>query len=566
MPMNPEFVISPIKGNIHLESWGVRISALLTAFTGIINLTSAVQPALMDRLAIIETIFPLAVRHGSRMTSALAGFALLLLASSLWRRKHVAWILTSLFLIISLVTHLIKGLDFEEASLSFGLLILLIVLRYSFHAESDRPSIRQGLLTLFAALGFTLVYGTIGFYFLDRHFSVNFKVVEAIQQTVVMFTSFYDPGMEPITGFGRYFAGSIYVIGVSTLGFALIMLIQPVLIRDPSTADERAHAKAIVEKYGRTAASRSALFEDKSYFFGPGETVIAFAASNRGAIVLGDPFGPSDQIAEAIRSFQAYCARRDWLPAFASTLPDYLEIYKSAGFDAVCIGYEAIVNLEKFTLAGSANKDVRNAVSRIERAGYRAEVHLPPLEDRLISSLREISDAWLTLRKGGEMHFSVGWFEDSYIRNGPVIVIYDSNNSPMAFANLVSEYQKNELTLDLMRHYPGVQNGTMEFMFTRMFQWAKENGYDTFSLGLSAIVGVGEKPDDPRVEQALHTIAEGITRFYNFKGLHKFKEKFHPQWEPRYMVYPGAANLPVILSALIGVHSGRHVLWKYLKK
>ena len=85
-----------VKKHLHLEAWGVRLSALLTALTGIINLTSAIHPALQSRLVLIETIFPFEVRHGSRITSVLAGFALLLLAGNLWRRKRTAWALTIL--------------------------------------------------------------------------------------------------------------------------------------------------------------------------------------------------------------------------------------------------------------------------------------------------------------------------------------------------------------------------------------------------------------------------------------------------------------------------------------
>jgi phosphatidylglycerol lysyltransferase len=553
------------KVKYHLEKWGVRISAILTLLMGVVNLISAVQPALRNRFMTLQTFIPLEVSHGSRITSALAGFALLLLASNLWRRKRVAWILTLFLLVISILTHLVKGLDFEEASLSLFILVFLILLRNSFHAESDRPSVKQGLYTLVAALAFTIVYGAIGFYLLDRHFNVQFGLGEAIRQTVVMFTSFYNPGLEPISGFGRYFAASIYMIGLGTLGFAIIMLIRPVLVRQPSTVEERNRAEKIVRQYGRTSLARATLFEDKSYYFDPAETVIAYAVSGRGAIALGDPIGPSTQTAAAITKFRKFCDHSDWTPAFVSTLPDYLEQYRAAGFDAVCLGYEAIVSLENFSLDGSKNKYIRNAFSRAERAGYRAEVHLPPLDDSLMRSLHEISDAWLTSRHGGEMHFSDGWFEDNYIRNAPVAVIYTSDGNPIAFANLVSEYQKNEVTIDLMRHYPKVEHGTMEFLFVSMFKWAKDKGYATFSLGLSAVVGVGEKPNDPKVEQALHTISEYVSRFYNFKGLHAFKEKFNPQWQPRYLVYPALSSLPLILSTILKVHSGNRYLSRFLR-
>ena len=544
----------------------VHLIALLTASMGVVNLISAVQPALLDRLAIIERIFSFEFLHGSRITSALAGFALMLVATNLWRRKRSAWSLTVVLLVISIFTHLFKGLDFEEASLSLGVLILLILFRHSFHAESDRPSIRQGLFILGAAFAFTLVYGSIGIFLLDGHFGTSYSLLAAIRQTVVLVFTFSNPGLEATSRFGRFFIGSIYTIGYSTFGFALLMLIRPVLIRNPATPEEREHAKKIVEDHGRTALARAALFDDKSYFFGPGDTVIAYATHGRGAMVLGDPIGPAAQVAEAIDAFQEYCTQKGWTPSFINTLPDFLDLYKKAGFDALCIGYEAIVLLENFSLIGSENKDIRYAVNRLKRNGYTSIVHTPPLQEDLIQSLREISNAWLTMKRGGEMHFSDGWFDEAYLRNGPVIVIYTPAGIPIAFANLVSEYQKNELTIDLMRHYLEVEYGTMEFLFAEMLLWAKENGYQTFSLGLSAIVGVGEKPDDPRIDQALHTISEYVSRFYNFKGLHHFKDKFHPGWEPRYLIYRGSGNLPLVLDTLLYVHSGKHFLWKFLKK
>lgn len=141
---------------------------------------------------------------------ALAGFALLMLAGSLARRKRVAWMLTLGLLGISAISHLLKGLDYEEALLAGGLMVMLWLMRVRFHARSDAPSIQQGLRVLAEAFLFTLAYGVIGFFLLDRHYSINFGFGEALRQTVVMFTQLYDPGLNPITRFGRFFADSIY--------------------------------------------------------------------------------------------------------------------------------------------------------------------------------------------------------------------------------------------------------------------------------------------------------------------------------------------------------------------
>lgn len=534
----------------------IMILGVFTALMGVVNLLSAIQPALQERLVILEQLLPLEVRQGSRLAAALAGFALLVLAVNISRRKTVAWAMTITVLVLSMVSHLLKGLDYEEASLSAAMVILLLIARPLFIARSDTPSIRNGLIVLAGALLFTLVYGTAGFFLLDRHFQVAFELPVALRQTVLMFTQFSNPGLEPVTGHGRFFADSIYVIAGFTLLYSLIMLVRPVLVRQPATEDERSRAKTIIEKYGRTPLARVAMLDDKSFFFSSGGTVVAYVPKGRIALVLGDPMGPEGDIIACIREFRDFCAKNDWQAVFSSTLPHYLKIYKDYGFSALTIGQEAIVDLSAFTLEGSENKGIRYAYNRLVRKGFRAEVHLPPLDGRLLRALRNISNEWLTMRHGREMRFGTGWFDDAYIRSTPVMTVRSEDGRITAFANLVPEYQANETSIDLMRHRVEAEHGTMEFIFASMFQWAKEQGYATFSLGLSALSGTGERSDDPAVDRAIHYLFEHLNRFYNFKGLHEFKEKFHPDWQPRYLIYPGAASLPSVVTAIVRANTG----------
>ena len=543
----------------YVDAWSVRAVSFLTGLMGAINVISAVTPTLASRLQLVMRISPLEVRHGGRLTIALAGFALLLLAGALWRRKRVAWLPTLIILAVSIVSHMIKGLDYEEALLAAGLVLWLLFLRPHFHARSDPPSIWQGLRALVAALLFTLAYGAVGFYLLDRHFSEKFSLITALQQTITMFAEFYNPGLVPLTRFGQYFVASIYAVGATVLGYALLMLLRPVLVRRPASAAERARAKAIVEAQGRSALARFTLFDDKSYFFTPGGSMLAYVVKDRVALVLGDPVGPPGDVAEAISGFRNFCARNDWVPAFYQTLPDYLETYQKAGFETACIGREATVDVANFRLEGGANKALRSPVAKLTRLGHRVELYEPPLPDSLLHDLRAVSDEWLTMMKSAEMGFSLGSFNDDYIRSSRVVVVHTPEGFISAFANLVSEYQKNEIAIDLIRRRRQVENGTMEFLFVKIIEWARAHGYATFNLGLSALAGVGEDADDPTVEKALHYIYEHIYQFYNFKGLHAFKSKFHPEWSPRYLVYPGAASLPAVALALIraDAHSDR---------
>lgn len=542
------------------SNWGAKVVAFLTALMGLVNVISAVTPSLAARVQIIEKYSPLEVRHGSHLTAALAGFALLSLAGGLWRRKRVAWLLTLIVLCISMASHLLKGLDYEEALLSGGLALWLFTLRPHFYARSDPPSVRQGIQTLIAALGFTLMYGTLGFYLLDRHFQVNFGLGAALRQTLIMFTQFYDPGLQPITGFGRYFADSIYVVGAVTMGYAMVMLARPVLIHQQAKPEDRARAQQIVEKYGRSSLARTALFDDKVYFFSPGGSVLAYVVEGRVALVLGDPIGPADDFTATIESFQAFCNQNDWQPAFYQTLPDTLEDYRSAGYDSLKIGDEAIINLARFTLEGGANKGLRSAYNHLTKLGHHTRVYTPPLADDLLRELFTVSNEWLASMHGSEKRFSLGWFDEAYIRSSSVIVVLTPEGTISAFANIVPEYTLNEISVDLMRHRNNILPGTMDYLFVALLEWARERGYATFNLGLSSLSGIGEHNEDPAIEKGLHYIYEHVNQFYNFKGLHAFKEKFHPEWSPRYLIYPGGASLPAVAAALIRADSGNKLL------
>jgi len=302
----------------------VHAVALLTAAMGVVNVISAILPSMRDRLRLLRLLgeySPFSVRAGGHLVSALAGFALLLLSVSLWRRKRLGWLLTLLILIVSIPVHLLKGLDYEEASFAALLAGLLIYLRPNFHARSDPPSVRQGLLTLLAALAFTLIYGVTGFYFLDRHFKVSFGFWAALREVIVMLTQFYDPGLQPVTGFGRYFVDSIYVISATTVGYALFMLLRPVLNRHLQTEEERTRAWDIVRAHGRTSLARYALLSDKLFFFTPGGSLISYVVENRVALALGDPIGPEEDVEDAIASFKDLCSKNDWLPAFYQVCP-----------------------------------------------------------------------------------------------------------------------------------------------------------------------------------------------------------------------------------------------------
>ena len=545
--------------------WAVRVPAVLTALMGLLNLLSAVTPSLPDRVRLIWEVLPMDVQSGSQLAAALAGFALILLSVNLWRRKRTAWALTLVTLVVSILADGLDGLNWEEATCALLLIVWLWWARRQFHARSDAPSIRQGLRVTIVAFVFTLLYGAVGFYLFDHQFRVNFSLGAALSQTVAMFTRFSDPGLEPLTRFGQIFADSIYFIAASTFGYALLMLARPLVLRPNNSADLQ-RARAIVEEHGRTGLAFCALLGDKKFWFSEGGSFVQYALVGRVAVALGDPIGPAADAATALRGFVEMCARNDWRPAWYEIYDEFLAEHRAAGMTVLRIAHEAIIDVQNFNIAGGNNKNMRNAISALRKKGYVAQVHSAPQSDEFLARLRAVSDEWLAMMNGSEKSFSLGWFDDDYIRNCPIMALHDPEGEILAFANLVPEYQINESTIDLMRRREEIPRGTMEMLFVSLFEWAKEQGFDTFNLGPSPFAGVGQHSADPATEKAMHLIYQHMSNFYNFKGLHAFKEKFHPSWRPLYLAYSGKGGLPVVAMAVVRANSGQDGWFDFLRQ
>lgn len=544
------------------RGWRLRVTAALVAAMGGINLLSAVTPSLPSRMARLQALFPVELRHTAHLFTALSGFWLLILASALLRRKRVAWMLTLALLLGSVVFHLVKGLDIEESSLATALLLLLLCNRSSYTARSDPASMAQGTKALLISALFTLAYGTLGFVVLDRADRVPYNLPNALQQTLLIFLGRDDRGVELTTHFARFFVRSISLVGGITLLYALWMLLRPMVLRgDPASEAQRLRAASIVATHGESSLAPLTLLNDKAYLFSrSGRSFLAYVPKGRGAIVLGDPIGLREETVELIRDFQVLCGKNDWIPAFYQTLPDLLALYEQLGFSALKIGEEAVVDLKGFSTTGKASQDLRSARNKLSKLGYRIEFHHPPLPSMLVEELRVVSDAWLRLMKGSEKRFSVGWFDETYVRDSLVALVRAPDGSIGAFANVLSPAPAKSAAIDLMRYRAEMPHGTMDFLFLALIEHSREQGCERFSLGLSALAGVGEEARSARVEKVVHYLDEHLNRFYNFKGLHAYKSKFRPAWEPRYLVFPSYAALMTVVVALIRADSGDRLI------
>src|SRR6476646_5921857 len=133
------------------------VLAALVAVAGILDIASAVTPELSSRVQLIEGVAPDAVPGLASALIVPTGLALIVLARGLWRRRRRAWQVTLALVLVAAVLHILKGLDYEEATVSLALALALVARRHDFDGAGD-PTVR-GEILLRAILYLTLVFG-----------------------------------------------------------------------------------------------------------------------------------------------------------------------------------------------------------------------------------------------------------------------------------------------------------------------------------------------------------------------------------------------------------------------
>jgi phosphatidylglycerol lysyltransferase len=126
----------------------------------------------------------------------------------------------------------------------------------------------------------------------------------------------------------------------------------------------------------------------------------------------------------------------------------------------------------------------------------------------------------------------------------------------LAFANLWLGGGKEELSVDLMRHLPDAPHGVMDYLFLHVMLWGAQQGYQWFNLGMAPLSGLEDRALAPLWNRLGALVFHHGEHFYNFQGLRQYKAKFDPQWEPKYLAFPGGLTLPRILTNIAALISG----------
>jgi phosphatidylglycerol lysyltransferase len=516
-----------------------RLLAALVFASGALLLLSGAKPAMERRLSWLGELLPLPVLELSHFLGSLVGLGLLLLANALDRRLDAAFHFTVALLGVGVVTALLKGLDYVEALALIALLVALLPCRHHFYRRTSLVGERFTLGWMVAVV--LVVAGSVWLgLFAHKH--------QEYSRELWWQFSLFDAAP-------RFLRASVGVVAVA-LFFAAGRLLRPARHR-PEVPDDAALAtvRTIVAAAPR-AAAHLALLGDKSFLLSDDRRAfIMYAVAGRSCIAMSDPIGPPECHAELVWTFRETCDRTDSWPVFYEAGAELLPLYLDVGLTPFKFGEEARVSLPGFSLDAKGRKEQRYVVRRVEREGGSFEVLPPGAVTGLHDELRAISDAWLAAKRTREKGFSLGRFDAAYLSELPIAVVRQ-HGTVVAFASLWCSGEHEEIGPDLMRYDSRAPYGVMEYLFLQLIFWGQREGYRWLNIGMAPLSGLASRPLAPLWHRLGAFAYRRGEQLYNFRGVRFFKEKFDPEWRPRYLVCPGGIALPRVLANVAALVSG----------
>jgi lysyl-tRNA synthetase class 2 len=497
-----------------------RLLAGAAALVGAISVASALTPELADRTRLVDAALPPGVPHAARLVALAFGFALVWLSRSLAARRRRAWQLAVGLVALVAASHVVKGLDVEEAAIALLLLAALVRYRDRFDVPGDRSAPRT-LVAIAASLAGASV------------------VITLSSLDVVGLPDRLDDLVDVTAGF---------------LAFAALWFwLRPLGERVRQSVGERREARFLVGRYGHDSLAFFALRRDKSWFFSPTRrSFLAYRVVGGVALVSGDPVGDEAELPALVEEFARLCRSRGWRLAVLGGSDRLRPLYARLGLRSVKIGDEAVLRTSDFSLDGRAIRKVRQSVSRIERAGYAVRV-VPAarVDGPLRAELERVSLEWRG--RAPERGFTM-CMDDLFGEPDELFAVAELPDGTVGgFLHLVPS--GGGLSLSSMRRSAATPNGLMEALVARTAEWARGAGVAELSLNFCVFTDLLRDGTRGPVLGTLRFALLRLDSVFQIERLHAFSRKFFPEWRARYVCFERISDFPAVGLAYLRVES-----------
>lgn len=488
----------------------------------------------------LEDLLPIDVDRLTRYSGVFAGLLLIYFSRQLLTGKRLAlYVAATVSIGIGLI-HIVGTHNVLTSIIPFATAALLIVNRHHFRIKSNTDNLSQGALLALISFGIAILYGWIGFRVLhERDFGTTFSLSEAFVRTIRELTLFGNDDLVAHTRYAQWFLNSVDFAGTLSALLVAYSLFRPLRYKLATLPAERQEARDLLELHGGTSEDYFKLWpEDKAYFFDTShENFIAYKTVDGVCLSLGGPAGKNPISSNIMGQFQSFCHENGWTSSFVHIDDIARAQYKKLGYTLVKVGEEAIIDLKVFATKTAQNKHFRYVERKFLKSGHSVELLKPPLSSDIITELKHVSDSWLKLPNHQDRSFALGYFSPNYIGHCPVMIVRSSRGHIEAFTNIIPSYDKQEANIDLFRNRESAPTNTNDFLLMQLMLALHAEGTLRLNLGLAPLAGMKDVDNPSAKSRIAAFIYTNGGHFYSFKGLRRFKQKFEPEWQNRYIAY-----------------------------
>ncbi|MBM7787733.1 bifunctional lysylphosphatidylglycerol synthetase/lysine--tRNA ligase LysX [Tenggerimyces flavus] len=537
-----------------IATWIARFLRLVAVFSAV----TALLPALRGPLSIVRDIIEVTT-ISAQPNLAYAAY-LGILAAAVRRRKRIAWWFLVLLLIVpNLIFGILEVLSNGDGWLSIVVLTLafglLLVARPAFHARVAPRAGWRALLALVVMAIFGVVVG-LGVVSLFPGKTTTF---EDRLQTVIVYIAGGTGSMDP-----DYFTeeeseesfhhpAHVGVVALGILGAAAQLVAAWVLFRPGrkslfQTPDDERGIRTLLAQHGENdSLGYFATRRDKSAIWSAsGEAAVTYRVVAGVSLASGDPIGACEHWPAAVQAWLDEARRFAWAPAVMGASEAGAECYVESGLDALELGDEAVLHVADFKLTGRHMRSVRQAVNRLERAGFTCRIrrHDEIPRDEMATIVTD-TEQWRDTESERGFSMALGRLGDPRDKRCVLVEALDGKGERHAVLSFVP-WGRYGLSLDLMRREPAAPNGMVELMVTRLVEAAPRFRVERVSLNFamfrSGIVEGAQIGAGP-VARVWRNALLVASRWWQIESLYRANAKFEPDWMPRFLCYPASRDL-----------------------
>lgn len=292
------------------------IPAIFIFALGIVNVISAATPHIAERWKLISLYLPLEASHVSSLMTLALGIALFFTSVYLLKGFRTAWILGIVLSFLSILGHIGKGLNYEEAIFWFAVIILLIISLKQYTILSSKKWIRFGFGTFLIALLSVCIFTFLAFYFIKQHhFGIDLTWQQSVNETLRSFLFFTKSQLIPHSRFGTELLYITRFLGFFTWILLLYTLLRPSIFHEINLTKSISEAEELLLKYGSSSNDYFKVQPDKQIWFSSKyQAFTSFRTANYFAFVLEEPVCRADNKLEVINEYESFCRSKNLKP------------------------------------------------------------------------------------------------------------------------------------------------------------------------------------------------------------------------------------------------------------